>query len=349
MAELMRVAALTGYLATMRELGIDPRALLRDVGLSQDHLSNPEHLISAVAAIRLLERSAQLSGCITLGLRMAEVRSLADLGATSLLIAHQPTLRNALAALSEFRNRINSTLVLHIEEFGDQVVLREDFSLRNPEPARQASNLALGVLARMCSSVMGDHWTPNTVCFSHDSPAQAEQPILLRLFRCRPEFNSEFNGIVIDARDLDRANAKADTALAGYARQLIETVMSPSMRSASQDAEEFIMLTLPAGKATIQACAKSMGVTVRTLQRMLDVDGVTFSELLNRARMQLSTQYLANPRIRITDVADMLGYGSIGAFTRWHVQNFGMPPREWRSGKRAMPGQQVATSQDQQS
>ena len=75
MAELMRVAALTGYLATMRELGIDPRALLREVGLSQDHLSNPEHLISAVAAIRLLERSAQLSGCITLGLRMAEVRS----------------------------------------------------------------------------------------------------------------------------------------------------------------------------------------------------------------------------------------------------------------------------------
>lgn len=333
MSELVRVAALTGYFETMAEFAVDPRALLKEQGLTADMLVNPEQLIPARAAARLLERSAQETGCITLGLRMAEGRALANLGATSLLIAHQPTLRRALLALAEFRTRINSTLVLHVEEDREQVILREDFSLRRPEPSRQGSNLALGVLARLCAGVLGDAWSPRSVCFSHEPPPAAELPIFARMFRCRPQFDSEFNGIVISVADLDRPNLRADEQLARHARQLLESVMSPAERTAAQDVDQLIKLMLPSGRATIQTCAASMGVTVRTLQRLLDAEGASFSALLNAARMQLATQYLANPRMRVTDIADMLGYSSIGAFTRWHGQVFGMPPRQARKAR----------------
>ncbi|MFM5886262.1 MAG: AraC family transcriptional regulator ligand-binding domain-containing protein, partial [Novosphingobium sp.] len=186
MGELVRVAALTGYFETMGAFGIDPRQLLSEQGLSAGLLANPEQLIPARAAIRLLERSAEATGCITLGLRMAEGRALANLGATSLLIAHQPTLRQALAALKEFRARINSTLVLQFEEAGGQAILREDFALRRPEPARQSSNLAIGVLAKLCSAMLGERWAPLAVCFSHQSPPSDQLAIFSRLFRCRP-------------------------------------------------------------------------------------------------------------------------------------------------------------------
>ncbi|GAO53479.1 hypothetical protein NMD1_00485 [Novosphingobium sp. MD-1] len=46
--------------------------------------------------------------------------------------------------------------------------------------------------------------------------------------------------------------------------------------------------------------------------------------------MHLAVQYLANPRMRITEVADLLGYSSIGAFTRWHGATFGSSPRKAR-------------------
>jgi AraC-like DNA-binding protein len=158
--------------------------------------------------------------------------------------------------------------------------------------------------------------------------------IFARLFRCRPQFDCEFNGLVLHADDLDRPNLRADTDLALHARDLIETVMAPAMRTTAQDVEQLIMLFLPSGRATIQHCAASMGLTVRTLQRMLDADHTSFSDLLSRARMQLSAQYLANPRTRVTDVAEMLGYASIGAFTRWHAQALGMSPRQWRARSR---------------
>lgn len=335
MTELVRVAALTGYFETMAAFGADPRLLLSEQGLSADLLANPEQLIPARAAFRLLERSAEVTGCITFGLRMAEGRVLANLGAFSLLIAHQPTLRHAIAALTEFRARINSTLVLHFEEAGDQAILREDFALRRPEPARQSSNLAVGVLVRICATILGDRWAPVSVCFSHQAPPAGELPIFTRILRCHPEFDCEFNGIVIDSRDLDHPNAKADARLAEHARQLIESVMSPAVRTATGDVEQLIALLLPTGRASVQTCAASLGVTVRTLQRLLDAEGESFSALLNRARMQLATQYLANPRMRVTDVAELLGYSSIGAFTRWHARNFGMPPLQWRRNKPA--------------
>ncbi len=125
MAELVRVAALTGYLEAMRGFGIDPRPLLKEQGLGAELLANPEQLIPARAAARLLERSAAAAECLTLGLRMAEGRALANLGAASLLIVHQPSLRLALEALGEYRSRINSTLVLQIEEHDDLAILRD--------------------------------------------------------------------------------------------------------------------------------------------------------------------------------------------------------------------------------
>lgn len=334
MTELVRVAALTGYFETMAGLGCDPGPLLRQQGLSADLLINPEQLIPARAAVRLLERSAAATGCMTLGLRMAEGRALANLGATSLLIAHQPTLRHALNALREFRARINSTLVLHVERAGSDIILREDFALHRPEPSRQSSDLALGVLMRLCAEVLGPDWAPQLVCFTHPGPVANELPILSRLFRGPVQFDSEFNGIVFSQADLDRPNPRADDQLARHARRLLDAAMSPVERSSTEAVEHLIRLLMPAGRASIQNCAASMGVTVRTLQRMLERESTNFTDLLTRARMQLATQYLANPRMRVTDVADMLGYSSIGAFTRWHMQTFRKSPRQARQSRK---------------
>ena len=327
MTELVRVAALSGYFEAMAALGADPRPLLREQGLSADQLRDLEQPIPARATIRLLERSAAATGCVTLGLRMAEGRTLANLGAASLLIAHQPTLRRSLDALREFRARINSTLVLHYEEHGAEAILREDFSLARPEPWRQSSDLALGVLAKICSAALGDGWNPRMVCFTHEAPPPAELPIYHRVFGCRPLFGSEFNGIVVTSADLDRPNPRADDQLAHHARQLLEAVMSPAARTRSDEVEQLIKLLLPSGRASIQVCAASMGMTVRTLQRALDAEGQSFSALLDRVRMQLAAQYLGNARMRVTDMADLLGYGSIGAFSRWHSKMFGASPR----------------------
>ena len=234
-------------------------------------------------------------------------------------------------ALTQYRNRINSTLVLHVEEFGEGVLVREDFMLDQPEAAQQASDLATGVLVRLCRNMLGPGWHPELACFTHAAPPAAEMAIYRRLIGSRLAFDSEYNGLVIDRRDLDGPNLRADAALAEHARDLIDSVTSPDRYSVVQQVEQSLFLSIPAGLANIQTCSGMLGTTVRTLQRNLDAEGASFSTLLNKTRMQLSAKYLSNRRTRITDVAEMLGYSATGAFTRWHVSAFGTTPRAQRA------------------
>lgn len=336
MADLIRGATLSGYLECMAALGTDPAPLLRAEGLSRSLIANPEAPVPARAAVRLLESSAAASGCGTLGLRMAEGRLLTNLGSASLLIVHQPTLRHALTALSEFRGRINSTLVLNLVEQHGEALLREDFVLSHPEPARQAHLLALGVLVRLCRAILGESWAPRLVSLSAPPPPPGDLAVFYRLFRCDVQFDAEFNALVIPGSDLDRPGALADAGMARHARELLDAVGHGGARSTVEAVEGLIHLLLPSGRATIQACAASLGLTVRTLQRRLADEGELFNAMLSRARKQLATQYLANPRLRITDIAEMLGYGSIAAFSRWHAGAFGAPAREIRKHSRKM-------------
>lgn len=327
MVQVVRAASLSGYLECMAALGTDPAPLLREQGLSHAALANPEAPIPAQAVVRLLERSAQASGCRTLGLRMAEGRLLANLGSASLLILHQPSLRHSLKALREFRSRINSTLVLTLDEQDGEALLREDLVLAVPEPAVQAHELGLGVLIRLCRAVLGESWSPRLVCLTSPPPDAADLAPFRRLLRCDLQFAAEFNALTFPANDLDRSGALAAPGMAAHARSLLDAVGRGAARTTREQVEGLIHLLLPAGRASIQACAASQGLTVRTLQRRLGEEGAVFSELLNAARKQLCVQYLANPRLRITDVAEMLGYGSIAAFSRWHAGAFGVPAR----------------------
>ena len=75
---------------------------------------------------------------------MAESRQLSDFGVVSLLISHQPTLRDAIVATIQYRHLINDSLAMQIDEEDTIAILREE--VVSPIPARQATELAIGVL-----------------------------------------------------------------------------------------------------------------------------------------------------------------------------------------------------------
>lgn len=328
--ELVRAASLTRYFEVAAEMRLEVRPVLRKAGLSRSMMNNPEQMLSARSVITLLEDSARASGCETFGLRMAELRKLSDIGLLSLLIVHQPTLRDAIGIVAEYRNRINSTLTLQLEEQDDVAFLREHIVLNEPITVRQVSDVALGVLYRMCRSIMVESWRPQCVCFSYERPSASARPLYERLFDCPMQFGSDFHGIVIESKDLDRTLPRADAALADHARELVNAVMSPSQRSISEEVEQSIRLLMPMGRATIGEVAHSLDSNVRTLQRRLEQEDSSFSDLLDRVRIQQVGQHFANRQLRLTDVAHLLGYSELASFSAWYRARFDTTPSEAR-------------------
>lgn len=325
----VRAAVLANFFEVARDLGFNPQDVLRQVGLTPAMLADPDQRIPSNAAVALLEASASASGCETFGLRMAESRQLAHFGVVSLLISHQPTLRDALATTIQYRHLLNETLAMQIEDAGKMVIVREE--VVTGVPARQATELAIGVLHRMCAALLGPRWRPHSVNFTHNAPADVR--LHRRLFACRLEFGSEFNGTVCAAADLDAPNPSADPAMARHAERFVESLPRPSERSTRQEVRQAIYLMLPMGRATSECVAQGLGLSVRTMQRELDRTDTSFTALLNEVRHELALRYMDNPRYNLARISVLLGYSTPGSFTRWFAAQFGASPAAWRNAR----------------
>ncbi|MGB4076009.1 AraC family transcriptional regulator [Pseudomonas sp.] len=331
-----RAAVLTNYLEVARHYGLNTHALMSQAGLSQAVLNDPEQRIPVEAAIRLMEESARVSGCETLGLRMAELRQLSDFGEVSLLLSHQHSLRDALQVIVQYRHLLNDSLAIFIEEAGKTVIIREEVVTDYPSHSRQAIELAIGVMHRFCAALLGAHWHPISVNFSHEAPADLS--VHRRMFACPLEFGSEFNGIVCPSTNLDTANPLANAAMARHAQRYLDSLNRAEEHSLEQDVRKAIYLLLPMGRATIEQIAQAQGMNVRTLQRRLEEEGATtFSDLINGVRRELVIRYMENPGYTLGRIADMLGYSLPSSFTRWFISQFGMPPAAWRSEHKIVP------------
>ena len=330
MATLVRAAALTNFFEVARDLGFNPQDTLRRAGLGRALLENPEQRIPAEAAVALLEDAARSSGCLTFGLRMAESRQLSNFGAVSLLISHQATLRDVLITTIQYRHLLNESLAMQIEDAGRMTIVREE--IVSESPARQSIELAIGVLFRMCAALLGPRWRPYSVNFSHDAPP--ELSLHRRLFTCRLEFGSEFNGIVLAAADLDAPNSSADPAMARYAQRFVESLPHVNDPSVVMEVRKAIYLMLPSGRATSEYVAQGLGLSVRTLQRQLDEAGASFTELLNEVRCELAQRYMDNPQYNLARVSELLGYCTPSSFTRWFAAQFGAAPAVWRTRRK---------------
>lgn len=323
----VRAASLSHYMDVAQAVGLDPLPQLRAVGISRSWLALPDHPVPTDAVVNLLDASAAASGCESFALRMAEARQLADFGVLSLLISHQRTLRDVLRTLMQYRNLLNESLALDLEEGARVSVLREEVITRSPM-ARQANELAVAVLFRLCRSLLGERWQPHSVHFTHGAPADPR--VHRRFFRCKLMFEADFNGIVCATADLDVANPLADPAMADYAARFLAELPAAQGDSVVADVRRCIYLLLPLGRATIVQIAESLGLNVRTLQRRLDDSGLAFGELVAEVRRELAPRYLANPRYPMGRVGEQLGYAQASSFTRWFAGEFGMPPMQWR-------------------
>ncbi|TLM77334.1 AraC family transcriptional regulator [Microbulbifer harenosus] len=329
MATLFRAAALTNYFEVAESLGLNPQPLLGKFGFSRSQLADPEQRIPAAAAISLLEESARASNCDTFGLRMAESRQLADFGAVSLLLTHQRTLRDALQAVVHYEHLLNEGLAISIEDAGKTVIVRDEVVTDPPMSSRHATELAVGALFRLCSALLGIHWQPYSVNFTHEAPDDLQ--VHRRIFRCKLYFGAEFNGFTCPADSLDFPNPTADASLAQFAERFVDSLPAKSEHSIELDVRKMIFLLLPTGRATIEQVAMTMGMNVRTLQRRLDEADTGFSELVSSVRRELALRHMENPRHSLGRVAELLGYSVPSSFTRWFKTQFGVSPAQWRA------------------
>lgn len=332
---LVRAASLTGYLELAGLLRFDPYPLLQAVGLPRACLHDPDLKISADAGRQLLEDSARVAHEESFGLRLAESRQLSNLGPLALIVREGPTARKALEAMVKYIRLHNEALHPLIEVDDGILTVRPELRFERPVPARQAIELCVGVLSRTLGTFLGDSWRPRAVRFTHGAPRDLS--VHKRIFGARVEFGRDFNGIVCNEADLERQLPHSDQLMARYARQYLDALLLNGPVSMSDRVREMLWVRVPSGSYSLEAMAKQLGVTARTIERHLKREGTSFSAVLNQVRAEMVKQYVESTDRPLYIISELMGFSALSAFSRWFRDEFKCSPSGWRIARRRSP------------
>jgi AraC-like DNA-binding protein len=287
--------------------------------------------VSADKIGRLLEASAQRSGKVDFGLRLAEGRTLSNVGAFALLVREQPTIRKALEVLVGYMFLHSESLHFDLQEQDGLIAFTLTIEVDSPIPIRQSVELGIGFVHRSFAQLFRERWKPLAVCFTHAAPAKKEA--YRKFFATEIRFNQDFNGLLCSASDLDVPVPAADAKMARHVKQYLDTLTSRQDSTMSSLVRECIYTMLPSGLCSTESVAKRLGLDRKTMYRRLQADNQTFSSLMDNVRLELVTRYVGNKHHSLTSVAELLGFSQLSAFSRWFRAQFGCSVSEWRSSQ----------------
>jgi AraC-like DNA-binding protein len=104
--------------------------------------------------------------------------------------------------------------------------------------------------------------------------------------------------------------------------------MSWPVAATPETVQQIVTTLLPDGSPDIHTVAAMARLSVRTLQRRLHDQGVTFAGVVAGARLAMAQQMLVDPARKVIDVALDLGYSDPAHFTRAFVRWTGLAPRQ---------------------
>jgi AraC-like DNA-binding protein len=184
----------------------------------------------------------------------------------------------------------------------------------------------------MCRQLTELQLLPSRVQFMHHREVVA--PELVAFFGRNLEFGAATDEIVFPITLKSTPVVSADPYLHKLLISHCEEALSRRgafggpFRSAAENA---IAPLLPHGKLRAGEIARRLGMSQRTFARRLSAEGVTFSNVLRELRTDLARRHLADRSLSISEIAWLLGYKEVSAFTHTCKRLTGKSPKEIRS------------------
>jgi AraC-like DNA-binding protein len=332
------VWAVLSILDTVAPRGSVRLDLARAARLDADALGRPDDRIPARRVVGLLAAVARHTGDDLVGLHLAQRDAPERFGILGFIFRASATLREAYARMVRFAPLWNEGLRLHIDESGALASLvtvpaMAGLGRRSPG-ARQLFELVRGGLLIAAGRALDYHVSARRVAFTTTAPRDPRP--LLEFFGEQLEFAAPRNEIVLDRVLLDEPLTGAETGLAAVLTRHAEAMLAQLPTSPgpfTQRVREEMWPCLPDGVPSLEALARRIAVSQRTLQRRLDAEGVTLRELVEDTRRELALQLLTDPQLSATEVAFLTGFSEASAFWRAFRRWTGTTPADYRHAR----------------
>lgn len=325
------------------QAGLDVPALLARAGIDARHVADPGRRIVAAKQVALLNFVAAGLPDAMLGFHLAKSFELRRLGLLYYVMASAANLREAIERGERYSAIADESIVPKCRFTADAVAIDLSYVGVSRHHDRHEIQFWITTIVRMLRALTGRDLRPEAVHLIHARHSESWK--LERFIGQDIAYESGHDGIRFATGGLDAPVCESDSFLQDLLLRYCEDALGDRGRPLElcrTRVENAIAPRLPHGRARIGEVAKALGMTPRTLSRRLAQEGVSFAGVLTSMRQHLARHYLRHTAMPLSQVAWLVGYQDVSAFThafrRWTGRSPGAVRLEHAaSGPSALP------------
>jgi len=254
-------------------------------------------------------------------------------GLLGYIIRHSPDVRGALIKITQYSQLLSNLITYQVQPNEALIEVHfspvESWQQQSPRVVQQETERIMAFMIQGLAVLTGTPFHPVEIWLKRpESPAEQ-----LDLIAANIRFEATQNGFTFTPEVLKlpliHHNDQLLQVLEGHAQQIL-TSLEPT--TFTEQIRQKIVAYFQEHQhfCQIEWVAEDSHMSTRTLQRRLKAEGLAFTELLEKVKMDFAKTYLQNASLSIAEVAFLLGYNEISAFYHFFKKHTQLTPRQFR-------------------
>lgn len=327
------VSTISDVYHVLLKKGISEELLAQQSGISRDDIENLDARIPISKLKTIWDIAKEYTNQPEIGLYVGGEIDPARFSVVAQASFQCETIRDVLRVYARFFSVVNEAASLNLIEDAEWATL--EFTCFSPDwySISEMERMVMTSLAR-CDYLTGRKIRPQRFNFQHPEPAyiNAYQEV------CQGElkFSQAQTGIVFKKSVLDlrvkHGNPYLLSVLTSYAEKLLHKLKVSSRSDIKSKVRSFIRKHLAENtELDVECAAKALHMSRHTLYRKLKKEEVSFQSLVEEVRQKEAQRYLMENKVSISEVAFLLGFSELSAFSRAFKRWTGESPAKFRS------------------
>lgn len=313
------------------EMDVPLRELLRGTNIRREDLDDAHSTITFEQEFRLIRNL--ISRCeepVGIGMKIGCRYRFTSLAPAGFALVSSPNFRSAFDIMLRYADLNASLVQVCLEEAQDTDLCVGFMEERLPEDIREfAVERTMGVALAIARDLLERDVVPREIMLRGHRPA--ETGIFRRLTGATPLFESSRSLLVLNGVDVDEPLARHNPLALRLAEdQCRQYLAAWKARYGLAGRVRDVVARTPRKMPSMSEIASTLCISIRTLRRRLEDEGVTYVGLCNEVRQAMAEQMLAMHRLPIEQIAERLGYSESASFTHAFRRWTGKTPQSFR-------------------
>ncbi|PZU95285.1 MAG: AraC family transcriptional regulator [Pseudanabaena sp.] len=314
--------------------GIDLQDIYRSSKIEPAWLEDPDRQISGELLKHLWQEAITKTGDRDLGLHIGEAFDLPAIGLLGYVLLNCKNYGQVLEKLSQYTRLFSQGVAIHHHILDGLVCCDckivggvKNYLLDEP---RHPIESTFSALSKATQKLTGKTLQLYEVWFQHIAPSDCSEH--KRIFQTQVKFSQSVNRMIfsIDALNWEvrSANANLLSMFESHANDMLTNLSQA--HKCSYQVIQIIAQNLHGEVPPIEAIARTLMLSVRQLQRELQIENTSYQQILDDTRKEIALKHIQNKQTSIHDLAFLLGFSEPSAFYRAFKRWTGKTPRNYR-------------------